>query len=381
MASGRVTFTVASEFELDLSLANEDPSSQLYFIDLRLLFSPSSDLAEPYFRGFLENEINKLLATTKLSGCYDFLHNYVLTHKLSILRRQAQEMVTGTWVKAIKVESVHRSLIVQYWLDSSASAKSWIEIGIMSSRPSTTRVGDVKRKWSPVQTPRISVRWMRGGEEVPKVEHYLDLNELSMEAILNKFIASHKSYILQGIHDKLKQQSDPNGRALRTDLKTSENDPADCRLDMKLGVYGNSCSVVIDTFTGKPSFSPALHVSSRLDQELSSLKDPASDAHRSIGKMLCTDIHTSIENKAINYGWQGVRNAEAKVEKGISIFGHGLYKQSFFRGQGWCEKWAIAVTTGLRGVSWWVAELYVTNQAAYWCLPVDIPVHANQLQI
>ena len=65
VASGRVTFTVPEEFELDLSLANEDPSSQLYFIDLRLLFSPTSDLPETYFRGYLESEINKVLATTR----------------------------------------------------------------------------------------------------------------------------------------------------------------------------------------------------------------------------------------------------------------------------------------------------------------------------
>ena len=359
VASGRVTFTVANEFELDLSLANEDPSSQLYFIDLRLLFSPTSDLPELYFRGFLENEVNKVLATTKLSGCYDFLHNFVLTHKLSILRRQAQAMVLGTWVKAIKVESVHRSLIVQYWLDSSAGTKNWIEIGIVSGKPSRTSTSAGNRKWSPVQTPRISVRWIRGGVDIQNVEHYLELSDISMEVILNKFIASHKDYILRGIQDGLKQRSDPSGRALRMDLRASETDPADCRLDMKLGVHGNDCSVVIDTFTGKLGFIPVLHVSPRLDQELNSIKNPAIDAHWSIGNMLCTDLHTSVERKAINYGWQGVRNIEARVEQGIDIFGHGFYKQSFFRGQGWCEKWAIAFTTGMHGVSWWATELYV----------------------
>ena len=159
-------------------------------------------------------------------------------------------MAAGTWTKAIKVETVHRSLIVQYWLDS-VHTKNWIEIGIVSGNLNG------KKTWNPAQTPRISIRWIRGGVEVHDMEHCLDLKDLSMENVLNTFIALHKSHILRGVHDKLQQHSDPSGRALRMDLRTSDSDSADCRLKMKLGVFGNECSVIVDTFTRTPKLHSA----------------------------------------------------------------------------------------------------------------------------
>src|SRR5690348_13553256 len=42
VTDGRVKFTVPSEFEVDLSIAEESPSSQFFFIDIKFLFSPIS---------------------------------------------------------------------------------------------------------------------------------------------------------------------------------------------------------------------------------------------------------------------------------------------------------------------------------------------------
>ena len=353
VGSGRATFTVPDEFELDLSLANEDPSTQLYFIDLRLLFSPTSDIPQNYFRDFLEAEVNKALATTQLTGCYDFLHNFVLTHKIGILRRQAQAMALGNWFDAIKVESVHRLLIVQYWLDST-STKSWIEVGIVSGRPKNG-----KKSWNPMQTSRISMRWVRDGVEVGSIEaeQFIDLTTLSMENVLNRVIAAHKTHILRGIHDRLRS-SESDERSLRMTMRQSVSKPADCSLSLKLGSSGEDCSVVVDTFTGRITFRPTTFVPYRLDHELNTLKDPASTAYRIIGIMLCLTRHVSVENKALNFGWKHVRNADTRVDGLKDIF-RPVFKKSLFHGDGWCGKWAIALTTGLTGVKWWVAEMYV----------------------
>ena len=60
---GRVTFSVQGEFELDLSIAEEDVQSQFYFIDIRFLFTPSSPIPKGRFFSELDSQINGILKT------------------------------------------------------------------------------------------------------------------------------------------------------------------------------------------------------------------------------------------------------------------------------------------------------------------------------
>ena len=41
IASGRASFAVTDEFEIDLAIGDEDMKSQLYVIDVRPMFEPS----------------------------------------------------------------------------------------------------------------------------------------------------------------------------------------------------------------------------------------------------------------------------------------------------------------------------------------------------
>lgn len=78
---GRVTFYVPEEFEIDLSIAEESHISQLFFIDIRFLFLPSSPIPIGRLSNDLDFRINNILRTEGLVGCFNFLHNMVLTNK------------------------------------------------------------------------------------------------------------------------------------------------------------------------------------------------------------------------------------------------------------------------------------------------------------
>lgn len=156
--SGRATFRVKDEFDLDLSIGDQDPSSQLFFVDFRFLFSPAA--SEPpagRSRDQIEFKVNGLLRDRGLRDCFDFLHDLVLTHKLSILRHQANEMARGHWSDHIKVEAIHRSLVVQYWLRR-PGGKNWIEIGIRRG----------KEKHGEHLVSQLALRCFRAGREVSK---------------------------------------------------------------------------------------------------------------------------------------------------------------------------------------------------------------------
>lgn len=350
MASGRVTFVVPSEFELDLSIADEDPTSQLFFIDLRLLFSPTSDIPDNQIRGFLEVKMNTILAKSGLKKCYDFLHNFVLTHKINILRRQAYEMSRGTWIEAIRVETVHRSLVVQYWLDL-PGGKSWIEIGIASGKRK-----DCRNSWTGPGTPLLAVRWFRGGEEVKDFGEVLNLTNLSMEQTLQKIVAMHTNHLLSSIREGM-LKSESATKALSLQLSTSDTLGADCGLDMQLGASGSKMKMVVGPVTGRFGFRPASRVPPRLDMEINNLPNPASNAHHRVAFLLCLDVQSNIERQADTYGWQSLRNISARQELNKKVFGLEVVRQSFFRGRGWSSKWAMAANVNLGGDSWWVVEL------------------------
>ncbi|KAK3045081.1 hypothetical protein LTS18_014622, partial [Coniosporium uncinatum] len=100
--SGRATFYSPLEFELDVAISSEEPSSQFWFIDIRFLFEPAPALPDGRFRQGLENQANVKLYESGLVGCYDFFHSLVMTHKIAILRGQAIEMSRGAWIDVMR---------------------------------------------------------------------------------------------------------------------------------------------------------------------------------------------------------------------------------------------------------------------------------------
>lgn len=140
---------------MDLSIGSEAPESQLYLIDFRLTYEPAIGAVPPgRFRNEIEFRCNEILRTRGLTGLYDFLHDFVMTHKIQTLKRQVFELLKGRWTDALHMNMHKRSLHIYYWI-ARPEVRNWIEIGILRPRDK--------------EPSKLGVRWYRDGKEVKDV--------------------------------------------------------------------------------------------------------------------------------------------------------------------------------------------------------------------
>ena len=351
IASGRATFRVPGEFEVDLSIAEEDPSSQLYFIDFRFLFSPTpAGLPPGRFRDEIEGKANDVLKREDLSGCFEFFHDLVLTHKLSILRKQAFDMLRGHWSEHLKVEAVHRSIVVQYWLNR-PGGKNWVEIGIKR------RKGKGRAHHSGTLTiPYIAMRWFCGGKEVPDVQLDLGLNNLCFGALLKRVIAKHTSTIFQDVAAKLREGPLYSERLLRLKQRLSAAEPTDAALLVQL-TLSKAVSIIQEPVTGKFALLPASPMHSRAEWELNILASPTTDAPLRLSTLRAISSQEEFETRGRCFGWECVRSLNLDQETKARLFPRDALRFGFFRRRTWSPDWILALITSVRGDSWWIVEL------------------------
>jgi mediator of RNA polymerase II transcription subunit 14 len=356
IASGRATFVVPEEFEVDVSIADEDLSSQLYFIDFRLLFSPSLfEIPMGKLRDEIEGKANDVLKKDGLAGCYNFLHDLVLTNKINVLRRQAIEMARGKWSETIKLETVRRSLVLQYWLHR-AGGKSWVEIGLMSGK-SRGKDG-VLRGDGP---SRIGLRWFRDGKEVKSPPIVLQLGNLSMESILKHVIALHTKHILTSIRDKLIEFPLYARQNLSLSLSTSTTEPVYSSLKAEL-TPSRTLIAAIEPIAGRFALQPPSPPFAKAEMELNALKDPALEAHHRIAGLRCFVAQEEIESRAKCSGWELLRTFTPRLDDLKRIFPTKEQPRlSLFRRKTWSSRWLVGVSIGMGGEDWWVIERYVAS--------------------
>lgn len=357
IANGRATFLVPSEFEVDLSIADEDPTSQFFFIDFRLSFSPTSEIPTGQLRFHLEERANYVLSTEGLAGCYEFLHNFVLTHKINILRKQAIEMSRHLWTQTIRVEPVHRSLVVQYWLDRPGS-KSWVEIGIATSK--RKHGGTTEKVFG---APYLAVKWVRGGKEVTGVKIPFNVMDLSMDLILKDVVALHTLHILGSIRNKLAQVPIyASGKRLLVldNSPGSPNGDADAAVlrFQGLGYDESVYKLSVEQYTGHITLEPAIGAT-RIENEINRLRDPAVDAHTRLLGFLYGFRQSKIEQIAEHSGWRLLRTLNSRIQWDAvkASFGQDVARCSYFQKGTWSKSnWTIAVTISPGGESWWILE-------------------------
>ena len=338
-----MTFTVPGEFEMDLSIGEEDPSSQFYLIDLRFLFSPSSPLPEGRFRADLTTRVDGILKAESLAGCFDFVHNLVLSNKINVLFKQALELSRGQWAGSLRVELLHRTLVVQYWADK-PGPKSWLEIGIKRGR-SRTSAGQTTSG-----VPVLGLRWMREHKEADASQIKFDTETLSMESILLSAIAVHTSHLLRSAYDRLRPEPLFARRLLKIRLQMSTIEPGKCQLYVQLtksrhlyaSVEPVSGSVFIKT---TPTF---LH---RLDRA-----GAEEDLVGRVARLRCMAAMEEIEAQAKILGWQPVDHRGLKVDI-RRLFPPNFLRAAFFRRRSWGPSWLIGVTTSLSGDDWWMLHV------------------------
>ena len=358
IASGRVTFRVPEEFEVDLSIAEEDPSSQLYFIDFRYIFSPTpKELQAGALRNEVEGRANHVLKGEGLRGLFDFLHNLVLTHKLAVLNSQAYEMARGYWSENLKVEAVHRSIVVQYWLNR-PGPKNWIEVGLKRGKEANNPYS-----LNEMRIPHIAIRWFRGGKEVDDVQMMMRLDELSLADILKKIIALHTNYIFQNIASKLGEAASYSRGHLRLKRNSAMAEPMDACLLVQL-TSSKAVKMVQEPVSGRFAVMPASLLNSKAEIELNRLVFPANEGASQFVHLRSFAALEEVDMSARSIGWEPVRSLNPNQETLQRLFSKGIQRTRFFRRPKWSASWLLAFTTSLEGDFWWVVELSDKETAA-----------------
>ncbi|KAI9850326.1 MAG: mediator complex subunit [Thelocarpon superellum] len=348
IASGRATFVVPGEFEVDLSIADEDPTKQLYFLDLRFLFASDPDALQGRLRHEIEERANEVLKTDGLRGCYDFLHELVLTHKINVLRRQAAELVRGRWADAVRLEMVRRTLVVQYWLKR-PGGKSWIEIGV---RRKAAQADGISRP----ATSAIAIRWVRDGKEAAESPLALPTTGTSMEALLKRVIALHTNSILRAIRDKLLEAPLYAHATLSLSLSTSAVASVQSKVTAQL-TPSRTATLTMEPIGGRFALEPATLRFSQVEHTLNSLKDPATEAPHHLSNLRCLIVKEEIESRARCVGWQLLRTLSPKQEDMKRVFPRDTLQVSYFSRTGWNGRWVVALSVGMGGEDWWILEL------------------------
>ena len=351
IASGRATFHVPEEFDLELSIADQDPSSQFYFIDLRLAFSPApAKLPSGRLRDEIEGRANDILKREGLTGCFDFLHNLILTHKLSILRSQAFEMARGQWSDHLKVEAVHRSLVVQYW-PCKPGGKNWIELGIKCRTKSTA-----SRNQASHEIPHIALRWFRSGREVSDTQFKVETGNLSLQRILKQVIAAHTNSILQTINAKVGEGLLYSERLLKLKLVESAADSRDASLLIQLAP-SRAAKLVQEPVTGMFALLPASSLYYCAEREMNTLSNPATKADSQLAHLRSIISQQEVEFYAHGVGWEELKSLYREPEMMRRLFPVDTQKITFYRRSTWGSDWALAFTTSMMGDFWWIVKL------------------------
>jgi mediator of RNA polymerase II transcription subunit 14 len=342
--SGRATFVIDNELEFDVMSFVEDASEQWFLIDLRLLFTPAPiiTVGSRFFMQ-LKAQADFVLKEKGLSGLFDFLHNFVLTHKISVLRAQAVSLVRAGWVGSLKVEPVHRELVVSYWANKPGK-KSWIEIGISSNRPKNGKVS-----WRGPPIPSLTARWFRQGKVVENANLKLDWKDLSMERIIKQVIARHTSDILQSTQENVRS-------GVMANAHLSDIEPADCTLQATLGTQSTSITLSLEPVTGKFIMRPASALSARAEGAFNQGREPAQMANV-VTQVLAGTLVNMIQKNAQQLGWRPVARQSLHQQKVASAVKLDVLASALYSPRGWSPGWAFAVVIDSFGESWWILEI------------------------
>jgi mediator of RNA polymerase II transcription subunit 14 len=344
---GRVTFSVASEFEADLSIADDDPTSQFFFVDFRFTFEPCTNTFDGRLLDNIADRANDVLKHTGLAGFYDFLHDLTLSYKINILYRQAQELGRGRWSEDLRIELIHRTLVVQYWTNR-PGGKSWIEIGIKSERRKQDTSSNEK-------VADLDVRWIRDSKPVDDVDIELDAQVLSVEDILHQVTALHASHILDSIYSNLLKRPLYGQGQLSLELSTSFFDPQECKLELQ---FPKSKQVVftLEAVSGAAVLKPASARFGRAESELGRSKNLVDDAAQKILQLRCLTAEQDLSSTAASVGWEILRAFRPSPADLKALFNGRGSKHIFLRWTSWEPGFMLAMTQGLDDDRYWLVH-------------------------
>lgn len=342
--SGRATFIIDGEFEFDVMSFVEDLSDQWLFIDLRLLFSPAPSInVNSRFMHELKFTLDSILGSDGLGECFNYLHNFTLTHKINVLRSQAYQLIRAGWAGSLRIDQPHRALVIQYWTDKPGK-KSWIEIGISSNRPANGKVS-----WRGQPIPSLTARWFRQGVEVKDVDLGFDWTVLSTERMVKRAIALHTMHLLQGARRHLHSNVSVNETL-------SETEPSDCMLEASLGTTAVKTTLSIEPVTGRYILRPVTPLSSGAENAINRVPEIASTSN-TITQLLARSVLDLVQRYAQQLGWQQVARQALRIDAVKAAVKRDALQYALYWPSGWSPEWALATIVEASGESWWVFEM------------------------
>lgn len=335
------------EFELDLSVAEQAESSQFFFVDIRFLFSPSSPIPQGRLLNALDAKVNQTLHNDGLLGCFHFLHGLVLTNKVNCLFRQAVDLARGAWSDALRIELLHRTLVIQYW-PSRAGPKSWLEIGVeRGQRVAAAGVTDER-------IPCIGIRWKRDGRQVKSDAIQFDPDMLSMERILRSVIALHIAHLLSATYATLKKNLLYRDHALSLQARLSSEEPGDCFLDVQL-TSSRYLRVSVEPLSGSITLSGTPIIWERLDVDRSPNHSATEELLSRVIRLRCISAVDEIESGAKALGLESV-NPRGLAFDTRRVFPSSVVRSVFFTHRLWDRRWVAAATSSMDGDKWWLVQ-------------------------
>lgn len=345
---GRVTFIIPGEFELDLSVAEEVNTSQFFFVDIRFSFSPSSPVPKGRIFDELDAKVNETLYNEGLMGCFNFLHGLVLTNKVNTLFRQASDLSRGLWSDVLRIEFLHRTLVVQYW-PSRTGPKSWLEIGIQRGQHSRG-IDDSNSRVS-----HLGLRWMRDGRQANNDAIQFDTRILSMERILRSVIALHTSYLLSSAYATLKKNLLFSRHVLSIRAQLSPTEPGECFLNVQM-TSSQHLRVSVEPLSGTITLSGVSSMSERPEVERIQNRTAIEELLSRVSRLRCSIAVDEIESgtKALGLESVGQRALGIDIRR---LFPSSILRSAFFTHPLWDRQWAAAATSSMDGDSWWLIQL------------------------
>ncbi|OTB02317.1 hypothetical protein M426DRAFT_198283 [Hypoxylon sp. CI-4A] len=350
--SGRVTFKVPGEFEVDLMIADEDFDKQFWFIDFRFDFQPAPSELTDLLRMHLEGRVNEVLGKDGLSGCYKFLHEFVLTHKITEYTRQAIELSRNRWVDTLKIERLNRAMSIQYWVGRHPpeGPKNWIILGVHSGRKPNAPE-DHK------STSHLTLRWFRDSKEVKDFEILLDDAVISTETLLNRVIGKHIDFILGSIYSKIRAHGRFANEEAGLGLDIQKEDPAQSSLRMQLG-YDRYMTIRISPTIGTISIKPQFNITWKGEQKLNWYsKDPIQDGLACLESVRCQYVVDEISRHGKSSGWfvcrSPIKQEAVKAAMSLKEMGQLLWVKR----HGWTDQWYLMVNLSLSGDKWFLIEV------------------------
>ncbi|KAI1333300.1 mediator complex subunit MED14 [Xylariaceae sp. FL0255] len=351
--SGRVTFRVHGEFEVDLTIADEDVTKQFWFIDFRLDFTPAPRQLSEILRGILENKVNDALQRDGLHGCYKFLHEFVLTHKITEYVRQAIELAKGRWVDMLKVERLNRAMSIQYWsgLTPAHGLKSWIILGVSSGTQS--RLASDRGSSS-----RLTLRWFRDGKEVTDVQIPLERDTISAEGLLRGVIGRHIDHILRSIHQGLAAKGRFINHKASLKLNIAADKPGESELTMQLG-QDSYTHVKIALYTGMITLCPQSNVMRQWQERLNTqARHSATDQILLLDGLRCHYVMDDLRRRGKSMGWTICNPAPVKADETRTFLNSREQNTTMWlKRRGLPDQWYILANQSLSGDQWWLTQV------------------------